>query len=499
MKIDGSQGLSDRMKPADRHQISRLAFILAAMLIAVTAASLLFVGYAASEASNQQALKNEQQLFQNMLKERVHLLVREQLTFSRSDTTVRFAVHQMNPDFIRPALKSLWQKYGHHRSIIVTGDSQVQAESFSDYIHFVNRDLADTPQLMPLAKEAQRLYMAKRVRVPGGYSFASFEASAFEDIAAFAFVELDGKPALASAIPIIPDRETVTLPSGPPTLLISAKFVDGAFLKDLNAQLSFQNLVFERNGDLDEGMGSIPVSQITGETFGHFKWRNPPNDAPIWRTIVPVIIVLSFALGILALGIAWRIGRLTASLQASESQNRYLALHDNLTGLANRLHFNRALTTALVRSSSRPFGLLHCDLDLFKEVNDTYGHAAGDLVLITIAKRMQEIVSDRGLVCRMGGDEFVIIVHSSTDRLALQRLCAALIEATGLSVSLDHGQQVQVGLSIGIAVAPDNGRDSESLMAAADAALYASKKAGRGRMAFAETGTIEPLNEKVSA
>lgn len=182
-------------------------------------------------------------------------------------------------------------------------------------------------------------------------------------------------------------------------------------------------------------------------------WNSQTVGESIWPTIIPVIVLLSVALGALAFGIAWRIGQLTSSLQASESQNRYLALHDSLSGLANRLQFNRVLESSVKTLPGKPFAVIHCDLDKFKAVNDTYGHAAGDKVITTMAERLTKVIGKPGLVCRIGGDEFMVIYRGPVDRPSLNTLSQALVVAGSKPIQLPEGDVANIGLSIGIAVA----------------------------------------------
>ncbi|WP_289036080.1 diguanylate cyclase [uncultured Roseibium sp.] len=475
---------TDRDDGQSRQRISSLAFLLAGLLIAVTSVSLLFVGYIATQASDEQAIRNERRLFHTTLADRERLIVREMAAIARWDMSVEKIVLDFDYEFVREHVGSLWLNHGHNRSLVVSGEGRILAETFRDYTHISNRSLSETPELMNLLEQAQTLYSQNRVRVPGGYSYRSIQSLAPSEFAAISFVEIDGKIALAAAMPIIPDHETVRLPDGEPTILISAKFVDEPFLRDLNAQLSFKEMAFSRTvTEIQDGPGHL-VNNIKGESLGAFVWVSETRGDTIWPTVVPVILLLSLALAALAFGIAWRIGKLTTSLQASERQNRYLALHDTLSGLANRLQFNRVLASSVKNLPAKPFAVIHCDLDEFKAVNDTHGHAAGDEVIKTVAKRMKEVVGRGGLVSRLGGDEFVILMRTITDRKGLRELSNQLIASIAQPIEFAEGAEAEVGLSIGISLAPDQGADGEALVAAADAALYYSKQHGRGRMVF---------------
>lgn len=476
---------SDREGSPPRQHISKLAFLLAGILIAVTSASLLFVGYVASQASDRQAIANEKRLFQHTLENQKHQMIREQLKVSHSDQSVRHIVQTFDYDFVRDQIRGLWKDYSYNKVLIIASGNQVFAESFEDYTHIINRPLNETPGYLPLVDKARALYMSNRVRIPGGYSHRSLQGLEPPQYAAIGFIEIDDKPALATAMPIVPDQDTVTLPAGQPVILVAAKFIDDDMLAGLNAQLSFIDLTFLRDVIAAPDSPSHFVRDANGKPLGSFSWESRALGSSIWPTVIPIVLALSLLLAVLAFGIAWRIGRLTSSLQASERQNHHLAMHDTLSGLANRLQFNRVLKSATAKLPASPFAIIHCDLDKFKSVNDTYGHAAGDTVIKAVAQRMTEIVGKGGLVARLGGDEFVILYRAFTDHGRLTLLSGQLIGAVEAPIPLENGEVAEIGLSIGIVTAPDCGSTPEGLMAAADDALYYSKENGRGQAAFA--------------
>jgi len=166
----------------------------------------------------------------------------------------------------------------------------------------------------------------------------------------------------------------------------------------------------------------------------------------------------------------------------TEQVIQHLALHDALTGLSNRtLLFDRlegAITAARRRSSS--FALFFLDLDDFKPVNDELGHDAGDLVLKTIARRLQASIRESDTVARVGGDEFVLVlqdVHGRNDALSVADKTIA-----ALSRSIDAGPRLcEVGVTLGIALYPEHGEDPDTLIRHADAAMYAAKRLGKNR------------------
>ena len=155
------------------------------------------------------------------------------------------------------------------------------------------------------------------------------------------------------------------------------------------------------------------------------------------------------------------------------------ATHDVLTGLPNRRQFSDDLQNILPTPGEK-LALMQIDLDDFKPVNDTLGHGAGDAVLKMAAERIRGALRDGEVAYRLAGDEFAVIQRHSDQPADAEYLAEALIEAFSEPFTID-GISVFVGASIGIAIAPNDGNDIEQLMKAADIALYAAKKDGRGR------------------
>jgi diguanylate cyclase (GGDEF)-like protein len=159
---------------------------------------------------------------------------------------------------------------------------------------------------------------------------------------------------------------------------------------------------------------------------------------------------------------------------------RHLAHHDALTGLPNREHLEAELERAVARASRhlRRVALLFIDLDGFKGVNDRFGHAAGDRLLVRVGERLRAALRAEDFVARLGGDEFVVLLDDPHEALDAARAAAGLLGALDRGVALPGGCVAAVGASIGIALFPDHGIDAPGLLAAADAAMYRVKRAG---------------------
>ncbi|MCU1374910.1 MAG: diguanylate cyclase domain [Actinomycetia bacterium] len=163
------------------------------------------------------------------------------------------------------------------------------------------------------------------------------------------------------------------------------------------------------------------------------------------------------------------------ALAESRARIHHLANHDQLTGLPNRATFTERLHDALsaARRRDSSVSLLHCDLDGFKDVNDRYGHLAGDHVLKETAERLLTATRAGDTVARMGGDEFVILVEDGEAR-AIRALLARIREAVAAPMELPGGQTITITLTVGAATA-DGSSDVDDLLGRADAAMYAAK------------------------
>jgi diguanylate cyclase (GGDEF)-like protein len=207
-----------------------------------------------------------------------------------------------------------------------------------------------------------------------------------------------------------------------------------------------------------------------------------------WAAVFPVAALLAPWLpGLHIENEAWNLpkflvatGMIFTLLEEQTGIAEHASLHDALTGLPNRRVFTRRLEAALKRA--REIGgqvaVLVIDLNDFKLVNDSLGHAAGDALLQFVAGRLQGAVRACDTLARLGGDEFAAILPDVTDRLTAEALARKLTRALEASTEF-HGQRLSVGASIGVSIFPDDGADQTRLYAAADRAMYASKLAER--------------------
>jgi len=187
-------------------------------------------------------------------------------------------------------------------------------------------------------------------------------------------------------------------------------------------------------------------------------------------------------------GVAIRGGRLLDRLRREVTAREHEALHDSLTGLANRSLFDKFLEEALVeRSVGRLVAVLLMDLDGFKEINDTMGHHVGDAVLSELATRLTTRISEHGIVARLGGDEFGFVLPDLPDAKRVGELAHDVVSALETPVVVD-GMALELRASLGVSIAPEHGEDRSTLLRRADVAMYSAKSAGSGIEVYDASG-----------
>jgi len=195
-----------------------------------------------------------------------------------------------------------------------------------------------------------------------------------------------------------------------------------------------------------------------------------------------------------SIGVVWHTRRTVERFAQSEAQAKRLAGHDILSGLPNRFLFNELIDAEIGRCArnKNSFALFYLDLDRFKEINDTFGHDAGDQLIIAITMRIARILRDNDRIARLGGDEFGILQSGVKDPRESAALAQRIFEA--ISEPFDLGdRQIFASISIGIAFCPQDAEDRNGIMNLADLALYRSKQEGRNRYSFFEPRMGEHL------
>ncbi len=188
-----------------------------------------------------------------------------------------------------------------------------------------------------------------------------------------------------------------------------------------------------------------------------------------------------------------------SQIKASEERLDFLAHHDPLTGLPNRLLLSARLQHSIdvARRDGGTLALLVMDLDRFKDVNDSYGHSAGDVLLQQVAERLVHRLRGADTVTRLGGDEFAVLLEDLAQPRDATRVALDIINLLSEPWHLAHGAEVRLGASLGISLFPEHGQTAEELLQQADAALYQAKNEGRGRFQYFSADLTQAARQRI--
>jgi diguanylate cyclase (GGDEF)-like protein len=296
-----------------------------------------------------------------------------------------------------------------------------------------------------------------------------------------------GQPAIISVKPITFDSGAIAPQRGQESVHVSVVYLDADLIASLSAQFGLHGAYYSPSLHTKPGEASVPLRTESHRNIGYLVWRPFAPGRQVTAYVGPTLII-GLLLAIFAIYLlAKRLARRTLDLEDSRTTAQHHALHDGLTGLPNRVMFQDRLDQALsrCRRDGKLVALLYLDLDRFKQVNDSLGHAAGDEVIREVASRLATEIRLYDTVARLGGDEFAILIVAPDDRAALEQICERIIAEISRPFDLP-GAQSFIGASIGVAMAPDDGLDRTELARKADIALYRAKIQGGGRSMFFE-------------
>ena len=278
-------------------------------------------------------------------------------------------------------------------------------------------------------------------------------------------------------------------------VLVFAKRLNQAFLEAVEDRLPISGLALSGA----RGDDTVALTSPAGLHLGGLTWQPPRPGSEFVRSIWPalagaVVVILLFTAMVL------RHVRLSAAeIETNEQRARYLSLHDSLTTLPNRELLQDRLARAIAEVARRNVmaAVICLDLDRFKEVNDTLGHRAGDLLLQRCAERLRACLRETDTVARIGGDEFAIVQPGLMQPQGAERLCQRLQQALATPFELD-GHEVFAAASLGVALIPTDAATPESALQKADIALYRAKHESGPAYRFYERSMDQRLQQRRS-
>ena len=449
------------------------------LLMLLAPASLVGFTWFAAQRADEEALRTQRKLVQREISSLRAAVPREQESFSVWDEGVIHAGMRDRQWMEENFGGWMYRFFGHDRSYIVAADGELLFSARGE-------DVIKPPSFGEDLAPAREVIAELRTRLQAR---PDTRQGPRNGVFVVDVKEVERRPAILSARPIVPHTREVTVPPGKESIFLAIRFLDGPVVDEIASTTLVKDLRYEpARGHLPQP-GSIAIGSRDGDVIGYYTWTPDRPGLSLIRQIAPwaaLALALSLGTGIYQ---ARKLRRASAEMQASEGRARHLAFHDWLTGLPNRARLEDCLDDLLGRVAlgRTEAAVLLLDLDRFKNVNDTLGHRAGDQVVQQTARRLRDVVGDSGLVARLGGDEFAIVIASENAaeeaRHLSERVLAAFTTPFHLGEDVAH-----IGASIGIATAPQAAARREELLRKADIALYEAKKQGRGRyQLFSET------------
>jgi len=451
--------------------------VLVPVLVAVLVTLGVSVGFILWSAvkSDDRALERQTKIVSHMIDKAKQVLAKQQDSVTPWDDAVEALRDSKNIDheWVADNLGyDVFSEYAHNRIYVLDHDLAPI---------YAMREGSDAPVDTYEADRVGIAQIADRLRGLDGTTAIGAYNNGFADVPKETDITLvGGKPALVSAVPIVSETDEYDIAPEKTFFHVAVRFLDDALASELTQQFLLDNAHFSSDPTQAQGEAVMPIADKTGKPVVWFKWTPDKPGAQILEETVPAMLAVLAVAGIVIFVLMRRLRKSSDELEAARAEAQHLALHDPLTGLANRTMFQERLTQALagLNRGGDPVALLALDLDRFKAVNDTLGHEAGDELLKQVSSRLKALLRDTDTLARLGGDEFVVLqnaIKAVGDAETLsERIIAKVAEPYRLA-----GTEVRIGVSIGVAVARDAAADGLDLPARADFALYQAKEAGR--------------------
>ncbi|MFG1432425.1 diguanylate cyclase [Xanthobacter sp. V2C-8] len=288
----------------------------------------------------------------------------------------------------------------------------------------------------------------------------------------------DGEGVILSAYVFRTQNETVNHPQ--PLVVVGADVLDGQLLTSIARSAALEGgAITLSDRPTGPGKSELQLANLFDGSQVRLAWRSAQPASALLLAAMPLVLVVALALCLVFFIMMLRARRLAAALQESEARARELVNQDQLTGLLSRSHFSSVLDAALhPPAGAAQLAVVFVDLDDFKAVNDTHGHAVGDHLLQVVGRRMRGCLGERGAVARVGGDEFVLFARYENET-EFGSLVASLYGVLSIPVQVE-ALEMRVSASMGAARAPKDALSCDELMRLADIALYRAKADGGG-------------------
>jgi diguanylate cyclase (GGDEF)-like protein len=452
------EGTTSHLDVAQTVFVTRVIAPVAAAIFAILA--LLIVALmVAAKVQDDAALVREQGMAQTQIAKSLKQTEREMLAYANWDDTLQYAVLAPNSNWVNAQLgETMYSDFGYPIALVVRNGRVMFGYKNGQPILSPHQQLGT--DLKPL--------LSAIARAPG----ASGQSG---------LIRWQGRTALVSALVITSDSGSLAQPKGAPGWLIALRWPDEKTLASIAESSGLQGLALAP-ATATPASGAIGLSTLDGQPAAQLIWQ---SERPGSRLVLQSSPFLALAAVFILCATTFFLSRArgtVAKTAMDQARVRYLAWHDPLTSLPNRTAFSEQLARAAKDATAkRPIAILFFDLDLFKQVNDAYGHPTGDELLRQVAMRLKRLGKTVDCIARLGGDEFAVLMRGTDlpeSAIALGRMIQQMLSQPFLI----GGRALRIGSTIGVSVAPEHGDDPHVLLRRADIALYVAKDMGRGSL-----------------
>jgi diguanylate cyclase (GGDEF)-like protein len=475
--------------------IATLVWPIAVVMLCVSA-MLIGLTFYTGRSMDEDAISKQRALVDNALTNRLQRSVGELRSVAWWDDSVeKSSTDGFDEDWLDQEIGSYMNEAFKHDRIMILDEQNRPVYAYGEGTGLrsngLANDLASTKMIIAQARGGAEASPRVKTTAPKGqlYETADFNNRRFSR-GFGAIVEIFGKPALATASLITPSFETTT---NPPRRRIILTIIDlsPSVLKQIGAETLMPDLAFAR--ERESASGSFDLKTDAGKALAKLHWTPKRPGTEMVKRVLPYIMGALVIAAMLMIPLIFRLFASTQTLARRELDAQHLANHDALTGLPNRRHLERELFLRGGRDKQENTRLacVILDLDRFKDINDTLGHAAGDVLICSVAERLRNVLRPDDFIARLGGDEFAVL-RQCTDLQDSDDL-SNVISASFSEPFTVMGHLLETSASVGVSVSSAN-RAIDDLMREADIALYEAKAAERGssvRFAPAMASKIE--------
>lgn len=381
----------------------------------------------------------------------------------------------------------LYQNNGFSKSVVVGREMDVRDVYAHDQSRrWMTPSLYD--QLVPALRKVRARYIISFRKTPSGlFAFAPKNNETGRSIAETGVVSIGGEPYLFSAAAIMPQVQSITSVRYPPAVLVSMVPLMGEKLSNISEMTSLKGFLVSAPLVDRNDVGQFHLQSPRGTDIGVIAWKTSQPGSQMLMRINPFLAIAAFMIATVVIAVAVFTKLVTRRLARSEANAVHAARHDALSGLPNRSRYHDLLVETLEDGfyKGRSTAVVYIDLDHFKDINDTLGHSAGDKVIVAVAQRLKSVIPDKGIVARISGDEFAMVIKDCESDEWLEYILDQVQDEISRPIMIGR-REIFASLSMGVAIAPRDGHDPDELLRKADIALYDAKANGRSRRSFFE-------------